>query len=118
MPGSSLIIMGDDEEALTRLWREKRGEIEPKDLLASLVVQLGTVTENLRRLLNLPIFYGFSLTFPSKANAESAAIFLNKFYSRGLDRRSQSVSRLVRYSRSKSALEPLNRRNRQASALG
>ena len=25
------IIMGDDEDALTRLWREKRGEVEPKD---------------------------------------------------------------------------------------
>ena len=26
------IIMGDDEEALVRLWREKRGEVEPEDL--------------------------------------------------------------------------------------
>ena len=26
------IIMGDDEAALVRLWREKRGEIEPEDL--------------------------------------------------------------------------------------
>jgi predicted phage-related endonuclease len=26
------IIMGEDEAALTRLWREKRGEIEPEDL--------------------------------------------------------------------------------------
>ena len=25
-------IMGDDEAALIRLWQEKRGEIEPKDL--------------------------------------------------------------------------------------
>ncbi len=24
-------IMGDDEAALVRLWREKRGEIEPED---------------------------------------------------------------------------------------
>ena len=24
------IIMGDDEEALVRLWREKRGEVEPR----------------------------------------------------------------------------------------
>jgi predicted phage-related endonuclease len=24
------IIMGDDEAALLRLWREKRGEVEPK----------------------------------------------------------------------------------------
>jgi hypothetical protein len=26
--------MGDDEAALLRLWREKRGEIEPEDLSA------------------------------------------------------------------------------------
>lgn len=43
------IIMGDDEGALFRLWREKRGESEPEDLSANLVVQLGTVTEGLNR---------------------------------------------------------------------
>ena len=26
------IIMGDDETALLRLWREKRGDVEPRDL--------------------------------------------------------------------------------------
>jgi hypothetical protein len=26
------IIMGEDEPALLRLWREKRGEVEPEDL--------------------------------------------------------------------------------------
>src|SRR6516164_8396432 len=34
-------IMGDDEVALVRLWREKRGEAEPEDLSGNLVVQLG-----------------------------------------------------------------------------
>ena len=29
------IIMGDDEAALLRLWREKRGEVEPEDLSAT-----------------------------------------------------------------------------------
>jgi hypothetical protein len=43
------IIMGDDEEALLRLWREKRGEIEPKDPAGNLIVQLGVVTEDLNR---------------------------------------------------------------------
>jgi predicted phage-related endonuclease len=43
------IIMGDNEEALIRLWREKRGEVEPKDLSGNLVVQLGAVTEDLNR---------------------------------------------------------------------
>ncbi len=43
------IIMGDDESALLRLWREKRCEIEPEDLSGNLIVQLGTVTEDLNR---------------------------------------------------------------------
>jgi predicted phage-related endonuclease len=41
--------MGNDETALLRLWREKRGEIEPEDLSRDLLVQLGTVTEHLNR---------------------------------------------------------------------
>ena len=43
------IIMGDDEGALQRLWREKRGEVEPQDLSGNLIVQLGRVTEDLNR---------------------------------------------------------------------
>jgi predicted phage-related endonuclease len=43
------IIMGDDEPTLLRLWREKRGEVEPEDLSDVLVVQLGSVTEDLNR---------------------------------------------------------------------
>src|SRR5438128_1700977 len=43
------IIMGNDEVALVRLWREKRGEIELQDLSANLIVQLGIVTEPLNR---------------------------------------------------------------------
>src|SRR5215212_2745022 len=43
------IIMADDEAALLRLWREKRGEVEPEDLSGNLIVQLGTVTEQLNR---------------------------------------------------------------------
>jgi predicted phage-related endonuclease len=43
------IIMGSDEQALIRLWREKRGEIEPEDLSGNLVVQLGLATEELNR---------------------------------------------------------------------
>src|ERR1700728_4192541 len=44
------VIMGDDEAALIRLWREKRGEAEPEDLSGNLIVQLGTATEALNRL--------------------------------------------------------------------
>src|ERR1700730_5793781 len=43
------IIMGSDENALLRLWREKRGEVEPEDLSGNLIVQLGVVTEHLNR---------------------------------------------------------------------
>src|SRR5271154_653205 len=43
------IIMGSNEDALLRLWREKRGEGEHEDLSANLVVQLGVVTEALNR---------------------------------------------------------------------
>src|SRR5262245_6310322 len=43
------IIMGDDESAIIRLWREKRGEVEPDDLSGNLVVQLGNATEELNR---------------------------------------------------------------------
>ena len=44
------IVMGDDEKALLRLWREKRGEAEPEDLSGNLIVQLGLITEDLNRL--------------------------------------------------------------------
>jgi len=43
------IIMGSDEAALLRLWREKRGEVEPEDLSGNLIVQLGIATEDLNR---------------------------------------------------------------------
>jgi len=43
------IIMGNDENALLRLWREKRGEVAPEDLSGNLIVQLGVVTEDLNR---------------------------------------------------------------------
>jgi hypothetical protein len=43
------VIMGDDEAALLRLWREKRGEVKPEDLTGNLIVQLGVVTESLNR---------------------------------------------------------------------
>ncbi|WP_439374569.1 YqaJ viral recombinase family protein [Bradyrhizobium sp. DASA03120] len=41
--------MGDDQDELIRLWREKRGEIAPQDFAQNLIVQLGTVTEELNR---------------------------------------------------------------------
>jgi predicted phage-related endonuclease len=43
------IIMSADEAALIRLWKEKRGEVEPEDLTDNLIVQLGVATEALNR---------------------------------------------------------------------
>ena len=43
------IIMGSDEAALIRLWREKRGEAGAENLSDNLVVQLGRATEELNR---------------------------------------------------------------------
>jgi predicted phage-related endonuclease len=43
------IIMGQDEADLVRLWREKRGEVEPADFSENLMVQLGRATEDLNR---------------------------------------------------------------------
>jgi hypothetical protein len=43
------IIMGGDETALIRLWREKRGEADSEDLSGNLIVQLGAATEDLNR---------------------------------------------------------------------
>jgi YqaJ-like viral recombinase domain len=43
------VIMGTDEAALLRLWREKRGEVAPEDLSGNLLVQLGLATEALNR---------------------------------------------------------------------
>ena len=42
-------IKGNDEAVLQRLWREKRGKIEPEDLTDNLMVQLSSVTEEFNR---------------------------------------------------------------------
>ena len=38
-------IMSGDDKRLLRLWKEKRGEIEPEDLSDNLAVQMGSYTE-------------------------------------------------------------------------
>src|SRR5262245_30926481 len=43
------IIMDNDEDALFRLWREKRGEAEPQDYSANLIAELGVATEPMNR---------------------------------------------------------------------
>jgi hypothetical protein len=63
------IIMGTDEAALLRLWREKRGEVEPKDLSGNLVVQLGVATEDLNRRpprsMRRQVLCGSALSWPT-----------------------------------------------------
>jgi len=39
------IVMSDDQGALLQHWREKRGEVEPRDFSGHLIVQLGRATE-------------------------------------------------------------------------
>ena len=41
--------MSSDTAAVVRLWREKRGEVPPRDLSRDLLVQLGCETEGLNR---------------------------------------------------------------------
>ncbi len=41
--------MSQNEAALVRLWKEKRGEAEPVDFSDNLIVQLGVATEALNR---------------------------------------------------------------------
>jgi len=43
------IIISPDDAALIRLWKEKRGEVEPEDFSDNLVVQLGVATEALNQ---------------------------------------------------------------------
>src|SRR5215212_8269423 len=42
-------ILGTDEDALIRLWQEKRGQLDPQDLSGNLLVQFGSATEELNR---------------------------------------------------------------------
>ncbi len=43
------VVMGQNQSDLLRLWQEKRGEVEAADLSGALIVQLGSVTEDLNR---------------------------------------------------------------------
>src|SRR5258708_22922652 len=43
------VVMGREERAVLRVWEEKRVESEHEDLSGNLIVQLGTVTEDLNR---------------------------------------------------------------------
>jgi predicted phage-related endonuclease len=88
------IIMSPEEAALIRLWREKRGEIEPEDFSKNLIVQLGNATESLNRLwyerntgrsvtdvqkrVHHPIHRWMAATLDGRV-AQSEAVFESKF---------------------------------------
>jgi len=88
------VIMGQDEAALLRLWREKRGELEPLDLSGNLIVQLGVVTEplnrhwferntgqtlkNIQRRIRHPVIRWMGATLDGMV-AETEAVFEAKF---------------------------------------
>jgi predicted phage-related endonuclease len=88
------IIMGSDEKSLLRLWREKRGEIEPEDLSGNLIVQLGLATEDLNRTwftrntghtiecvqhrVRHPVLHWMGATLDGRV-AETGAVFEAKF---------------------------------------
>lgn len=42
-------VMSGDEKRILKLWREKRGEVEPEDLSDNLAVQMGSWSEDLNR---------------------------------------------------------------------
>ena len=96
------IIMGADEAALVRLWKEKRGEIKPEDLSGNLVVQLGVATEDLnrrwyesntghvltdvQRQIRHPVLRWMAATLDGRVEA-TGAVFEAKFMRRGLSRK-------------------------------
>jgi predicted phage-related endonuclease len=96
--------MGVDEGALLRLWREKRGEVEPEDLSGNLVVQLGVATEDLnrrwyeansgqiltdiQRRIRHPVLHWMAATLDGRVEA-SGAVFEAKFMLRGHSRKRQ-----------------------------
>jgi hypothetical protein len=75
------IIMGDDETALLRLWREKRGEIEPEDLSANLIVHernTGHLVVEVQRQVFHPVKRWMAATLDGMVEAR-AAVFEAKF---------------------------------------
>ena len=106
------IIIGDDQAALLRLWREKRGELEPEDLFGNLIVQLGVATEALNRhwfeTQYRPRLFAF--TGLPKTYAQPSPIFGDKFDAGGLNCSLQLRTGFIRNPRAKSAFESLDGR--------
>jgi hypothetical protein len=63
------IIMGDDESALFRLWREKRGETEPEDLSGRLQFYLRFEGRALRNRTPAPPPFSSINSIPTASSA-------------------------------------------------
>ena len=129
-------IMGDDEAALLRLWREKRGEVEPEDLSGNLIVQLGVVTEplnqhwferNAGRPTLLPdhfsahkrLFVGFDLKRSPETHSGPSPVLVDKLHAgRFKSAPEQDYSRTVGAQNPLLCLEALYRRQRNRRCLG
>jgi hypothetical protein len=123
-------IMGDDEPALPRLWREKRGEVESEDLSGNLLVQLGLVTEPLNRhwyKLNAGrpalrpdhfsahkrLFVGFGFKRSPETHSGSSPVLVDKLHAGSLQSRANLGCCLVPTAQAAVlSLQPLYRRNR------
>jgi len=68
------VIMGDDETALLRLWREKRGEADTEDLSGNLIADPGCPTQCAQCLF---AFFG-CMKLP-EAHARSSPILVDEF---------------------------------------
>jgi hypothetical protein len=68
----------NDEAALLRLWREKRGELEPEDLSANLIVQLGQNLIDVQRQIRHPALRWMAATLDGRVEA-TGAVFESKF---------------------------------------
>ena len=103
--------MGDDEAALLRLWREKRGEVEPEDLSGNLIVQLGVVTEPSTATGSRNSGRGYlRLRDFRKTYAWPAPIFADEFDAGGLNCSLQLRTGFIRNPRAKSAFKSLDGR--------
>ena len=130
------IMMGADEGAPFRLWREKRGEVEPEDLSGNLFVHLGLVTEPLNRhwyerntgrpalrpdhfSAHERLFVGFDFKRSPETHSGPSPVLVDKLHAgRFKSAPEQDYSRTVGAQNPLLCLEALYRRQRNRRCLG
>jgi hypothetical protein len=100
--GSDARIMGTDEAALIRLWREKRGEAEPEDLS-----QLGPLIIRIETGRSRPALFASQTLGFAEPNSRASPIFLNKLNSSCLERPLYFCPCVVRYARPRPSFNTL-----------